>query len=76
MPESIGTALFDFQREIHLGGLAFLDFDFLGHRARFAMGGLNLVFAGRDIGDLERAVLAGDGEVGMIRDCDSDLKEG
>ena len=57
-PEGIRTALFGFQSEVHLGGLAFLDFDFLGHHARFAVGGLDLVFPGRDIGDLERAVLA------------------
>ena len=57
MTKSIGAALLDFQGEIDLGGLAFLDFDVLGRRARFAMGGLNLVFAGRDIGDLERPSL-------------------
>src|SRR5664279_2388540 len=68
--KTIGAGLLDLQREINLAGLAFLDFNVLRHYARFAVGGLDLVFAGRDIGDLKRAILAGDGKVGMIENAD------
>src|SRR5258708_1204259 len=51
-------------------GPAVFDFNVLRHHAGFSVCRLNLVFARRDIGDLECAVFAGDREIRVIEHAD------
>src|SRR3954449_5472710 len=56
--------------EVHLGGLAVLDGDFLGLGAVLLVPGLERVLAGRNVGDLERAVSAGNRLVRVLGNAD------
>src|SRR5215471_14323332 len=60
--------LLGFQSKINLV-FAVLDFDVLAHCPRLSVSSLDLVFARRDVADLESAVLCRDGEIGMIVDA-------
>ncbi len=62
--------LLGFEGEVGFGRCALLDFDVLGGSAGFAVGGLDFVFAWRDVGDLEGAVFGRDGKVRVIENAD------